>query len=77
MAHPEYIVVLYDAWKNSFYSDPLIAAMLYCILDTLENSVSDEISDTIISKRVKQKAITVTTKIGEAVVDAVAEKVKL
>lgn len=76
LAHPEHIVVHYDAWKNSFYSDPLIA-MLYCILDTLENSVSDEISDSIISKRAKQTVVTVTTKIGEAVVDAVAEKSKI
>lgn len=31
----DYIVITYDAWKNNFYSDPLIA-MLYCIHDTLE-----------------------------------------
>lgn len=30
----EYIVVNYDAWKNNFYSDPLIA-ILYCILDSI------------------------------------------
>lgn len=32
----EYIVIKYDAWKNNFYSDPLIA-ILYCILDTLRS----------------------------------------
>lgn len=31
---PEYIIVKYDAWKNSFYPDPLIA-ILYCVLDSL------------------------------------------
>lgn len=30
----EYIIVKYDAWKNSFYPDPLIA-ILYCVLDSL------------------------------------------
>ncbi|MDE5722008.1 MAG: KAP family NTPase [Clostridia bacterium] len=34
--HEEYITVLYDAWKNNFYPDPLIA-ILYCIIDTLKN----------------------------------------
>lgn len=33
--HEEYIVVKYDAWKNSFYQDPLIA-ILYCILDSVK-----------------------------------------
>ena len=32
--HSEYIVINYDAWKNNFYSDPLIA-ILYCLLDSL------------------------------------------
>ena len=30
----EYIVINYDAWKNNFYPDPLIA-ILYCVLVTL------------------------------------------
>ena len=29
-----YLVVTYDAWKNNFYADPLIA-ILYCILDSI------------------------------------------
>ena len=33
--HEEYIIVKYDAWKNSFYQDPLIA-ILYCILDSVK-----------------------------------------
>ncbi len=32
--HSECIIVKYDAWKNSFYPDPLIA-ILYCVLDSL------------------------------------------
>ena len=33
--HEEYIIVKYDAWKNSFYQDPLIA-ILYCVLDSVK-----------------------------------------
>lgn len=33
--HEEYIIVKYDAWKNSFYEDPLIA-ILYCVLDSVK-----------------------------------------
>lgn len=36
--HPEYIVIQYDAWKNNFYSDPLIA-ILYCLLDGIKEYV--------------------------------------
>ena len=32
---PEYITIKYDAWKNSFYSDPLIS-ILSCIIDGIE-----------------------------------------
>lgn len=32
------IVVRYDAWKNNFYSDPLIA-ILYCLLEGVEQYV--------------------------------------
>lgn len=35
----EYIVIKYDAWENTFYSDPLIA-ILSCILDGLEDKLS-------------------------------------
>lgn len=34
----KYLVVKYDAWKNNFYSDPLIA-ILFCIFDELEGQV--------------------------------------
>lgn len=37
--HSEYVVINYDAWKNNFYSDPLIA-MLSCILDGIKEYVN-------------------------------------
>lgn len=76
LKHPEYIVVHYDAWKNNFYSDPLIA-MLYCILDTLEQATSEEISDSIKSKKLKKTASTVAAQVGGAIVEAVSEKIKV
>lgn len=30
----KYLVINYDAWKNNFYPDPLIA-ILYCVLDSI------------------------------------------
>lgn len=36
---PEYIIVKYDAWENSFYPDPLIA-MLSCVIEGLGNKLS-------------------------------------
>lgn len=35
----EYVIIKYDAWENTFYSDPLIA-ILSCILDGLEDKLS-------------------------------------
>ena len=35
----EYIIIKYDAWENTFYSDPLIA-ILSCFLDGLEDKLS-------------------------------------
>lgn len=74
--HPEYIVVHYDAWKNNFYSDPLIA-MLYCILDTLEHAAPDKVVDSINSDRKKKSVKVVAYDIGGAIIDAVAEKNKV
>lgn len=51
--------------------------MLYSILDTLENNNSEEVSDAVVSTRTKQTALTVVSKVGEAVVDSVAEKSKI
>lgn len=36
----EYVVINYDAWKNNFYSDPLIA-ILYCLLDGIKDYVGE------------------------------------
>lgn len=51
----EYVIVKYDAWANTFYDDPLIA-MLYCILDTLENLASEDVSETISAGQKKKRA---------------------
>ena len=48
-------VVFYDAWKNNFYSDPLIA-ILYCIFDTLQSKVD------IKPKRTRKGYKTITIK---------------
>lgn len=37
--HPEYLIVKYDAWKNNFYSEPLIA-ILSCIIDAMQEKLS-------------------------------------
>lgn len=46
--HPEYIVIKYDAWKNNFYSDPLIA-ILYCLLDGIKEYIrkSPEVAEQV------------------------------
>lgn len=74
--HPEYIIVHYDAWKNNFYSDPLIA-MLYCILDTLENAAAEEVSESITSKRERKAVSKMIVEVGGAVVDALSERNKV
>lgn len=74
--HSEYIVVHYDAWKNNFYSDPLIA-MLYCILDTLEQATAEEASDFVKSKKVKKTALKMVAQAGGAILEAAAEKSKV
>ena len=38
--HSEYIVINYDAWKNNFYPDPLIA-ILSCIIDAMQEKLSE------------------------------------
>ena len=34
----EYIIIKYDAWENTFYSDPLIA-ILSCVIDGIEEKL--------------------------------------
>ena len=36
----KYLVINYDAWKNNFYSDPLIA-ILSCIIDAMQEKLSE------------------------------------
>ena len=36
--HREYVIIKYDAWANSFYSDPLIA-VLSCLIDGIEDKL--------------------------------------
>lgn len=38
--HPEYLIVKYDAWKNNFYSEPLIA-ILSCVIDAMQERLSE------------------------------------
>lgn len=66
-----YIVVNYDAWKNNFYSDPLIA-MLYCILDALES-----VSCAVAKKRVKSLAQDYMKQAITTTVDIAAENSKI
>ena len=37
---PKCFVIHYDAWKNSFYSEPLIA-ILSCVIDTMQSKLSE------------------------------------
>lgn len=36
----EYIIIRYDAWANSFYSDPLIA-ILSCLIDGIQEKLKE------------------------------------
>lgn len=38
--HKEYFIVKYDAWENTFYSDPLIA-ILSCVIDKIQEKLSE------------------------------------
>lgn len=51
--HSEYIVIDYDAWKNNFYSDPLIA-ILYCLLDSIPKENLTKKNLRIVLRAVKQ-----------------------
>ncbi len=65
------IIIKYDAWKNNFYSDPLIS-ILYCILETLDNisiAVKIKRATTVARKYIKQEF--------SATVDFLAENNKI
>ena len=55
------IFVRYDAWKNNFYSDPLIA-ILYCVLDVLSKEKGADRFLHLIRKEVKKLAKEKATK---------------
>lgn len=38
--HREYVIIKYDAWANSFYSDPLIA-ILSCLIDGVQDKLKE------------------------------------
>lgn len=38
--HREYVIIKYDAWANSFYSDPLIA-ILSCLIDGIQDKLKE------------------------------------
>ena len=38
--HREYVIIKYDAWANSFYSDPLIA-ILSCLIDGIQEKLKE------------------------------------
>ena len=38
--HKEYVIIKYDAWANSFYSDPLIA-ILSCLIDGIQEKLKE------------------------------------
>lgn len=51
----EYLIVNYDAWKNNFYPDPLIA-ILYCILDSIPKQNLAKKDLRLVLRAVKQVA---------------------
>ena len=53
--HSEYIVINYDAWKNNFYPDPLIA-ILYCVLDSIPKQTLTKRDLRLVLRAVKQVA---------------------
>lgn len=69
--HDEYIVIHYDAWKNNFYSDPLIA-ILYCILDKLK-----EYNQEVPQGKGKKIVAEVAKEVCATVVNVICEKCKI
>lgn len=73
----EYIIIKYDAWENTFYSDPLIA-ILSCVIDGIEEKLYlVERTEEKVKKAVKTGVNTLaklSTKIGK--LKAVIEGIK-
>ena len=66
--HKEYMIIKYDAWKNNFYPDPLIA-ILYCVLDSLQQKFYLIKDNKQILKIVKQSIKKKAVEIGNVVID--------
>lgn len=71
--HKEYCVVYYDAWKNNFYPDPLIA-ILYCVLDALPKETIAGKYLRLIKNEVKKLAKEKVTERTEQHVDELVDK---
>ena len=73
--HKEYLIIKYDAWKNTFYPDPLIA-ILYCILDTLQQKFYLIKDNKQILNIVKQSIKKKTAEVGKGLIDSLYKQGK-
>ena len=65
----EYIIIKYDAWKNTFYSDPLIA-ILSCVIDGIEEKLY------LVNGKDRRKSVEIFHDIIEAALDVITHKYK-
>ncbi len=56
--HEEYTIVHYDAWENSFYSEPLIA-ILSCIIEEIQSKLSAIQGEKVILGEIASESISV------------------
>lgn len=69
----ECIVIYYDAWKNNFYPDPLIA-ILYCVLDALPKENISNKYLRLINREAKKLATEKITQHAKDAFDRLIEK---
>ena len=69
----EYIIVNYDAWKNNFYSDPLIA-ILFCVLDSIPKQDIKSKNFKLVYRAVKQVAKDKLAKGFDSLIDELYNK---
>lgn len=69
----ECIVIYYDAWKNNFYPDPLIA-ILYCILDSLPKECISVKCLKLINREAKKLVTEKVTQYAKDAFDKLIEK---
>lgn len=72
-ASENYFVVKYDAWKNNFYNDPLIA-ILYCIFDELRKQT--DIKDVSLKKQLKKITNGISKQDAKRIVNLVESHIK-